>query len=49
MSQLLRNSRAKEWIIEVFARKKFDASAVYDLLVENLGADGIIDHRKLLK
>ena len=49
MAQLLRNSRAKEWIIEVFAREKFDASAVYDLLVENLSADGIIDHGKLLK
>ena len=48
IAQLLRNSRAKEWIIEVFKQKKFDATAVYDLLVKNMSAAGIIDHVQLL-
>ena len=48
IAQLLRNPRAKEWIIEVFKQKKFDATAVYDLLVKNMSAAGIIDHVQLL-
>ena len=49
IAQLLRNPRAKGWILEAFGEMQFDGAAVYDLLIENLSPEGIVDHGKILQ
>jgi hypothetical protein len=49
IAQLLTNPGAKVCILEVFEEIRFEAQAVFDLLVMNMSPEGIVDHNKILK